>query len=64
MKVQDESTSVSPSGHHYRHYKAIPDHYDLCLVHVQIMLMPWLAGFTPISWKEILLVCWKRIMGI
>eukprot|EP00957_Ditylum_brightwellii_P212063 15366918-Ditylum_brightwellii.AAC.1 len=48
MKVQDESTSLSPSGHHYRHYKAIPHHYDLCLVHVQIMLMPWLAGFTPI----------------
>eukprot|EP00957_Ditylum_brightwellii_P002352 180405-Ditylum_brightwellii.AAC.1 len=33
MKVQNESTSSSPSGQHYGHYKAILDHDNLCLVH-------------------------------
>eukprot|EP00957_Ditylum_brightwellii_P155170 11812620-Ditylum_brightwellii.AAC.1 len=33
MKIQNESTSFSPSGRHYGHYKAILDHNNLCLVH-------------------------------
>eukprot|EP00957_Ditylum_brightwellii_P054485 4128620-Ditylum_brightwellii.AAC.1 len=52
MRVQDETTSSSPSERHYRHYKAILDHDDLCLVHAQMMSIPWLAGFTPSRWER------------
>eukprot|EP00957_Ditylum_brightwellii_P121420 9259742-Ditylum_brightwellii.AAC.1 len=52
MQAQDETTSSSPSGHHYRHYKAILDYDDLCLVHIQMMSLPWLAGFTPLRWEQ------------
>eukprot|EP00957_Ditylum_brightwellii_P183070 13944483-Ditylum_brightwellii.AAC.1 len=51
MKVQDETTSSSPLGCHYGHYKAILDHDDLCLVQAQMMPLPWLSGFTPSRWK-------------
>eukprot|EP00957_Ditylum_brightwellii_P151126 11507438-Ditylum_brightwellii.AAC.1 len=52
MQVQDETTSSSPSGHHYGHYKTILGHNDLCNVHAQMMSMPWLAGFTPLRWER------------
>eukprot|EP00957_Ditylum_brightwellii_P060778 4614553-Ditylum_brightwellii.AAC.1 len=52
MCVQDETTSASPSGCHYGHYKAILDHDDLCNVHAQMMYMPWLTDFTPSRWER------------
>eukprot|EP00957_Ditylum_brightwellii_P085602 6511807-Ditylum_brightwellii.AAC.1 len=51
MYVQDNTTSLSSSGRHYGHYKAILDCDDLCLVHAQMMSIPWLAGFTPSRWE-------------
>eukprot|EP00957_Ditylum_brightwellii_P030060 2275528-Ditylum_brightwellii.AAC.1 len=44
--------SLSPPGCHYGHYKAILDHDDLCMVHVQMMSLPWLAGFTLSRWES------------
>eukprot|EP00957_Ditylum_brightwellii_P134080 10222332-Ditylum_brightwellii.AAC.1 len=52
MKIQSESTSSYPSDRHYIHYKAILNHDDLCLVHAQIMSIPWLVGFTPSRWEK------------
>eukprot|EP00957_Ditylum_brightwellii_P072036 5475362-Ditylum_brightwellii.AAC.1 len=52
LKVQNESTSSSPSRWHYGHYKAVIDHDDLCLVHAQLMSIPWLAGFTSMRWER------------
>jgi hypothetical protein len=52
MRVQDESTSSSPSGRHYGHYKAVLGHDDICTVHARMMSMPWLAGFTPSRWER------------
>eukprot|EP00957_Ditylum_brightwellii_P109009 8315650-Ditylum_brightwellii.AAC.1 len=43
MKIQNKSTSSSPSGRHYGHYKAVLDHDNLCLVHARMMSIPWLA---------------------
>eukprot|EP00957_Ditylum_brightwellii_P042210 3196599-Ditylum_brightwellii.AAC.1 len=51
MKAQDETTSLSPSGRHYGHYKAIMGHDNLCLVQACMMSMPWIAGFTPTRWE-------------
>eukprot|EP00957_Ditylum_brightwellii_P131473 10027414-Ditylum_brightwellii.AAC.1 len=54
MKAQDESTSLSPSGYHDGHYKAVLDKSNLCLVHAQMMSMAWLAGFTPSRWEKVI----------
>eukprot|EP00957_Ditylum_brightwellii_P025102 1900120-Ditylum_brightwellii.AAC.1 len=54
MKVQNESTSSSPSGLHYDHYKAILDNDNLCLVHAQMMSMMYLASFTPKHWEKVI----------
>eukprot|EP00957_Ditylum_brightwellii_P090845 6917731-Ditylum_brightwellii.AAC.1 len=51
MKAQDESTSSSPLGRHYGHYKTVLDHNDICMVHAQMMSLPWLVGFTPHRWE-------------
>eukprot|EP00957_Ditylum_brightwellii_P103840 7910022-Ditylum_brightwellii.AAC.1 len=52
MKIQNKSTSFSLSDRHYGHYKAFLDHDNLCLVHAQMMFIPWLAGFTPSCWEK------------
>eukprot|EP00957_Ditylum_brightwellii_P025632 1937935-Ditylum_brightwellii.AAC.1 len=52
VKVQNESTSSSPSGRHCGHYKAILDHDDICLVHARMMLMPYLVVLTPMRWEK------------
>ena len=51
MKTQDESTSSSPLGWHYGHYNAVLDHDDICMVHAQMMPLPWLVWFTPHRWE-------------
>eukprot|EP00957_Ditylum_brightwellii_P057801 4383144-Ditylum_brightwellii.AAC.1 len=47
MQNQDESTSSSPSGWHYGHYKAALVSDDISRDHARIMSIPFLAGFTP-----------------
>eukprot|EP00957_Ditylum_brightwellii_P109723 8369533-Ditylum_brightwellii.AAC.1 len=51
-KAQNKSTSLSPLGRHYGHYRAILDHDDICLVHTQMMSLPYIAGFTPSRWEK------------
>ena len=63
MKIQNETTSSSPSRHHYGHYKAILDHNDLCLVHMQMMFIPWLAGFTWSCWEQAIDCVLENITG-
>eukprot|EP00957_Ditylum_brightwellii_P058999 4473892-Ditylum_brightwellii.AAC.1 len=47
FKVQNESTSSSPSDCHYSHYKAALILDSISQVHAWMMSMPFLAGFTP-----------------
>eukprot|EP00957_Ditylum_brightwellii_P031872 2416597-Ditylum_brightwellii.AAC.1 len=41
MKIQDESTSSSPSGRHYGHYKAALTDDTIYTVHVILMDLPF-----------------------
>eukprot|EP00957_Ditylum_brightwellii_P052589 3987629-Ditylum_brightwellii.AAC.1 len=54
FKVQDESTSSSPSGRHYGHYKAALILDSISQVHAWMMSMPFLAGLTPTRWQNTL----------
>eukprot|EP00957_Ditylum_brightwellii_P174145 13258785-Ditylum_brightwellii.AAC.1 len=63
MNEQTESISSSPSGWHYGHYKAILDHEKLCLVHAQMMTMPFLGAFTPSKWEKAIDCMLKKDLG-
>eukprot|EP00957_Ditylum_brightwellii_P063789 4840248-Ditylum_brightwellii.AAC.1 len=47
FKSQDETTSLSPSGCHYGHYKAVLVSDTISQVHAWMMSTPFLVGFTP-----------------
>eukprot|EP00957_Ditylum_brightwellii_P074451 5656879-Ditylum_brightwellii.AAC.1 len=51
-KAQNESTSSLPSGQRYTHYKAIFENDNIGLVHIQMMSMPYVPGFTPSRWEK------------
>eukprot|EP00957_Ditylum_brightwellii_P192345 14642512-Ditylum_brightwellii.AAC.1 len=51
MRAQYETTSLSPSGQNYEHYETVLKNDNKCLVHAQMMSMPYMLGFTP-SRKE------------
>eukprot|EP00957_Ditylum_brightwellii_P119162 9089580-Ditylum_brightwellii.AAC.2 len=40
VKKQSEMTTLSPSGHHYSHYKAILIDDSICFVHATMMTLP------------------------
>eukprot|EP00957_Ditylum_brightwellii_P192044 14619892-Ditylum_brightwellii.AAC.1 len=52
MKAPLESTSVSHSGRYYGYYKTLLDNNNLCIVHAEMMTMPYVSGFTPIRWEK------------
>eukprot|EP00957_Ditylum_brightwellii_P210443 15364982-Ditylum_brightwellii.AAC.1 len=64
MKIQNETTSASLSGHHYGHYKAILDLNDLCLVHAQMMSIHWLAGFALSHWEQAIDCMYEKFPGV
>eukprot|EP00957_Ditylum_brightwellii_P127320 9708094-Ditylum_brightwellii.AAC.1 len=64
MKAQDESTSSSPLGRHYGHYKAVLDHNDIFIVHAQMMSLPWLVGFTPHRWELVIDCMLEKVSGV
>eukprot|EP00957_Ditylum_brightwellii_P106288 8108142-Ditylum_brightwellii.AAC.2 len=49
---QCKSTSLLPSGRHYRHYRAALTLEEISLVHATMMALPFLLGFTPIRWQK------------
>eukprot|EP00957_Ditylum_brightwellii_P032183 2439967-Ditylum_brightwellii.AAC.1 len=52
IKSQCESTSSSPSGRHYGHYRAVLTSDGISLVHATMMTIPFLLGFTPSRWQK------------
>eukprot|EP00957_Ditylum_brightwellii_P191480 14577903-Ditylum_brightwellii.AAC.1 len=52
MKVQNETTSLSPSGQYYGHYKAVLENDSICVVHAQMMPISYMSGFTPSRWEK------------
>eukprot|EP00957_Ditylum_brightwellii_P130411 9948538-Ditylum_brightwellii.AAC.1 len=51
IKLQCKSTSLSPSGRHYGHYRAALTWDSISLVHATMMVLPFLLGFTPHRWQ-------------
>eukprot|EP00957_Ditylum_brightwellii_P193878 14764789-Ditylum_brightwellii.AAC.1 len=51
IKSQCESTSLSPLGQHYGHYRAALLSDSISLVHATMMMLPFLLGFEPQRWQ-------------
>eukprot|EP00957_Ditylum_brightwellii_P076770 5835027-Ditylum_brightwellii.AAC.1 len=64
MKAHDESTSSFPLGQHYGHSKAVLDHINICMVHSQIMSLPWLVRFTPHCWELAIDCMLEKVSGV
>eukprot|EP00957_Ditylum_brightwellii_P155646 11848627-Ditylum_brightwellii.AAC.1 len=45
-------TTLSLSGRHYGHYKAILIDDSICLVHATMMSLSFRFGLTPIRWAK------------
>eukprot|EP00957_Ditylum_brightwellii_P077661 5901800-Ditylum_brightwellii.AAC.1 len=56
-------TTLSLSGCHYGHYKAILIDNSFCLVRVTMMLLPFRFGFTPIRWTKAINVMLEKDIG-
>eukprot|EP00957_Ditylum_brightwellii_P028207 2129617-Ditylum_brightwellii.AAC.1 len=52
FKRQCKTTSLSPSGHHYGHYKVLLDNEDMLQVHSIMMSFPFQYGFTLTRWLK------------
>eukprot|EP00957_Ditylum_brightwellii_P143982 10971164-Ditylum_brightwellii.AAC.1 len=63
IKNQDKSTSSSPSGRHHGHYRAALVCDPINLVHARMMLIPFLAGFTPTWWEKAINCMLKKEPG-
>eukprot|EP00957_Ditylum_brightwellii_P172366 13121885-Ditylum_brightwellii.AAC.1 len=63
VKKQSEMTSLSLSGCHYGHYKAILIDDSTCFVHATMMTLPFRFGFTPILWAKAIDVMLKKDIG-
>eukprot|EP00957_Ditylum_brightwellii_P203668 15335690-Ditylum_brightwellii.AAC.1 len=52
LKKQNESTSSSPSGRHYGHFKVLLEFNNILEMHCRMMTLPFCYGFTPTRWLK------------
>eukprot|EP00957_Ditylum_brightwellii_P164054 12491532-Ditylum_brightwellii.AAC.1 len=62
FKSQAESTSSSPSGRHYGHYRAAIVSDTISQVHASMMSIPFLMGFTSQRWQTAIDVMLEKVI--
>jgi hypothetical protein len=62
-KILPESTSSSPSGRHLGHYKVASGYDHLAGLHSMMMSIPYLAGFSPPRWQQVVDIMLEKDPG-
>eukprot|EP00957_Ditylum_brightwellii_P042234 3198486-Ditylum_brightwellii.AAC.1 len=61
LRNQNESTSSSPSGRHYGHYRVALSNKRISNVHRIMMILPFQHGFSTTRWSKAIDVMLEKI---